>query len=161
MSLPLLLPAATTPCRRAPDVGKTQAPQIFAEPTAAPGQNEPSPCTCVARTPSCSMIALCSLRQGRLGLAAMLATLAAALPDARAHDWYPFECCSARDCAPADNVVRREDGGYMITARGITVLVPWWFRPWRESPDGRVHICFRQFAGIGPVVLCAFRGPGA
>ena len=123
-------------------------------------QAEASACSCVTRASSCDMTAMRSLRQGRLGLAAMLAGVSAALPDARAHDWYPRECCSSQDCAPADSVVRRDDGGYMVTVRGMTVLVPWWFRPWRNSPDGRVHICVRQFTGIGPVVLCAFRGPG-
>ena len=106
------------------------------------------------------MIALRSLRQGRVGLAAMLAILSAALPDARAHDWYPFECCGNNDCGPADSVVRRDDGSYLVTIRGMTVVVPWWFRPWRNSPDGQVHVCVRQFTGIGPIVICAFRGPG-
>ena len=106
------------------------------------------------------MMALRSLRQKRLGLTAMLAGLSAALPDAHGHDWYPFECCGSQDCGPADSVVRRDDGGYMVTVRGMTVLVPWWFRPWRDSPDGQVHICVRQFTGIGPIVICAFRGPG-
>ena len=30
------------------------------------------------------------------------------LPGAPAHDWYPLECCSDRDCAPADTVERRD-----------------------------------------------------
>jgi hypothetical protein len=106
------------------------------------------------------MISLRSLRRRRLGLAATLVVLAAALPDARAHDWYPYECCGSNDCGPAESVVRRDDGSYLVTLRGMTVVVPWWFRPWRNSPDGQVHICVRTLMGIGPVVLCAFRGPG-
>jgi hypothetical protein len=57
-------------------------------------------------------------------------------------------------------VVRNDDGSYFVTSRGISVVIPWWFRPWRPSPDGQVHVCVRQFTGIGPIVLCAFRGPG-
>jgi hypothetical protein len=91
---------------------------------------------------------------------ALLAGLAIGLPDAHAHDWYPRECCGSRDCAPADSVVRNDDGSYFVTSRGISVVIPWWFRPWRPSPDGQVHVCVRQFSGIGPIVICAFRGPG-
>ena len=32
---------------------------------------------------------------------------------------------------------------------------------WRLSPDGQVHVCVRQISGIGLMVVCAFRGPGA
>ena len=106
------------------------------------------------------MIPLRSARHRRLGVSAILAGLATASPNAQAHDWYPYECCGSRDCAPAESVVRREDGSYVVTMRGMTVVVPWWFRPWRNSPDGQVHVCVRQFTGIGPIVLCAFRGPG-
>src|SRR6476620_1929989 len=101
-----------------------------------------------------------SVRHPGLVLSAISAGLFLALPTAHAHDWYPRECCSSRDCSPADTVVRHDDGSYLVTARGISLVIPWWFRPWRPSPDGRVHVCFRQFSGIGPVVLCAFRGPG-
>ena len=100
------------------------------------------------------------MRHPGLVISAISASLLLALPTAHAHDWYPRECCSSRDCAPADTVVRHDDGSYFVTARGISLVIPWWFRPWRPSPDGRVHVCFRQFTGIGPVVLCAFRGPG-
>ena len=93
-------------------------------------------------------------------LAAISASLYVALPSAHAHDWYPRECCSSQDCAPADTVIRRDDGSYLVTTRGLSVVIPWWFRPWQTSPDGRVHVCVRQLTEIGPVVLCAFRGPG-
>jgi hypothetical protein len=40
--------------------------------------------------------------------------------DSGAHDWYPLECCGDHDCAPADNVVRRNDGSLLVTARGMS-----------------------------------------
>ena len=98
-------------------------------------------------------------RRCRVALAG-LAGLAIGSSVAHAHDWYPLECCSSKDCAPADTVVRNDDGSYLVTSRGLSVVIPWWFRPWRPSPDGRVHVCVRQFTGIGPIVMCAFRGPG-
>ncbi|MBI3516623.1 MAG: hypothetical protein HY060_21535, partial [Proteobacteria bacterium] len=36
--------------------------------------------------------------------------LAAPQPPSLAHDWYPRECCSNVDCAPADTIERRADG---------------------------------------------------
>ena len=79
---------------------------------------------------------------------------------APAHDWYPIECCSNQDCAPADSVVRREDGSYLVTSRGLSAVIPANYANWRKSPDGRVHVCIRKLRSGGEYLVCAFRGPG-
>jgi hypothetical protein len=80
---------------------------------------------------------------------------------ARGHDWYPLECCSGQDCAPADAVVRREDGSFLVTARGMSVVIPADYSAWRKSPDERIHVCIRRLRSGGEYLICAFRGPGA
>ena len=57
----------------------------------------------------------------RLALSAVLASLFVVSPVARAHEWYPLECCSGEDCGPADTVVRYDDGSYLVTAHGLSV----------------------------------------
>lgn len=85
-----------------------------------------------------------------------------ALPEAAsAHDWYPIECCSERDCAPADIVIRRDDGSYLVTSRGMSVTIPADYRLWRNSPDGQIHVCIRKLRSGSEYLVCAFRGPGA
>jgi len=74
---------------------------------------------------------------------------------ARAHDWYPKECCGGGDCAPADYVMRREDGSYIVMALGTSVLIPADYNQWKISPDGRIHVCIGEY-----LISCAFRGPG-
>jgi hypothetical protein len=81
------------------------------------------------------------------------------LPGADAHDWYPLECCDGGDCAPADVVVRRDDGSYLLKARGMSVIVPADYPYWRTSPDARIHVCIRKLTS-GNALICAFRGPG-
>lgn len=62
---------------------------------------------------------------------------------ARAHSWYPYDCCSDRDCWPmgVDGDAREPDpsivpGGYR-THDGVFVAE----RDTRSSRDGRFHIC--------------------
>jgi hypothetical protein len=77
-----------------------------------------------------------------------------------AHDWYPRECCSDQDCAPADTVERRDDGSYLVTARGLSAVIPADYAKWRRSPDGRIHVCIRKLRSGAEYLVCAFRGPG-
>jgi hypothetical protein len=84
-----------------------------------------------------------------------------ALPSAHAHEWYPLECCANHACAPADPVVRRDDDTYLITSRGMSVVIPPAYRHWRVSPDGQFHVCLRQLRSGGVILICAFRGLGA
>ena len=60
----------------------------------------------------------------RLALSAVLASLFVASPVARAHEWYPLECCGGEDCGPADTVVRYDDGSYLVTAHGLSLVIP-------------------------------------
>ena len=67
---------------------------------------------------------------------------------ANAHDWYPGECCSDRDCRAVDDP-REQDGGFYFSG-GV-------FAPYgivRMSPDGKWHLC----EGPGKKLLCVF-GP--
>ena len=58
---------------------------------------------------------------------------------AAAHGWYPWECCSDRDCyAVPKERVRVIPGGWLID--GFTVL----HQEVRPSPDGQFHICRTQ-----------------
>jgi hypothetical protein len=93
-------------------------------------------------------------------LSAVLVSLLVASSVARAHEWYPLACCGGEDCGPADIVIRRDDGSYLVTAHGMSLEIPGEYY-WRPSPDGQVHVCVRHIAGIGTMVVCAFRGPGA
>ena len=90
-----------------------------------------------------------------LGAMATAVMTAAPLP-ADAHNWYPKDCCGGNDCAPAESVVRRNDGSYEAFARGMSVLIPAEYNEWKRSPDGKVHVCVREY-----LLVCAFRGPGA
>jgi hypothetical protein len=57
-----------------------------------------------------------------------------------AHSWYPFECCSERDCFPvAVEDVRVTPAGYTLT--DDTVIA---YSETRPSPDGKFHVCRRQ-----------------
>lgn len=104
---------------------------------------------------------VCCIAFCRLGLFAVLAALLAGLPDAHGHDSYPLECCSEQDCAPAEAVVRREDGSFLVTSRGMSVVIPADYSAWRKSPDERIHVCIRRLRSGGEYLICAFRGPGS
>src|SRR4051812_1216404 len=82
--------------------------------------------------------------------------LAGAPLPAGAHSWYPKDCCGGNDCAPAESVLRRNDGSYEVITRGMSVLIPAEYTEWKRSPDGRIHVCVREY-----FLACAFRGPGA
>jgi len=85
---------------------------------------------------------------------------------ARAHEWYPFECCSGRDCSEISaNAVREVSGGFLVSilpgdhpmwgvekTETLRISVP--YRKLKPSPDGKWHIC------IGPSgnFMCFF-GP--
>lgn len=69
--------------------------------------------------------------------------LAAGAKPTYAHSWYPYDCCSDRDCWPmgGDADAREPDpvivpGGYR-THDGIFVAQ----RDTRPSRDGRFHVC--------------------
>ena len=95
-----------------------------------------------------------------VGLFGFWACLCVLLGAAEGHDWYPVECCSEQDCGPADTVERRADGSYLVTSRGMSVVVPADYQKWRKSPDARIHVCIRKLRSGSEYLICAFRGPG-
>jgi hypothetical protein len=76
----------------------------------------------------------------RLGIVIALAICGAVAlgMSARAHSFYPWECCSGIDCAElsADRV-SISAGGYVIDGK---FTVP--YSETRNSPDGLYHACF-------------------
>jgi hypothetical protein len=80
----------------------------------------------------------------RILLAAVIAI--APGPPALAHSWYPKECCSDRDCMPADGIASDARGHRIVLVGARRIWIPNGLAA-RPSPDGRVHICFRVVAG--------------
>jgi hypothetical protein len=84
---------------------------------------------------------------------------------AKAHDWYPIECCNSKDCAPVENVTWSMPTGagmqqLVVTSKHGTAIVPTDF-PVRESKDGRMHVCIRQNEFGDWDVMCLFMPPPA
>jgi hypothetical protein len=77
----------------------------------------------------------------------------------RAHDWYPWECCSGLDCAPVLQVEVLPEAGLRVTTRHGTALVPASLER-RESPDGRMHACMRPDDAGAMLPICLFVPPG-
>jgi hypothetical protein len=75
-----------------------------------------------------------------------------------AHAWYPMECCSARDCMPADTIEPDERGDWKVSVGERQIWVPHGFAV-RASLDDQIHICFRrdEFGLLMP--LCLFLPP--
>lgn len=88
-----------------------------------------------------------------LGIVLMLAIL---VGPAKAHSWYPLECCSGMDCAPVEKAMVVPEGLIVTTVQG-TVFIPASF-PYRESQDGQMHACIQKENGETKL-LCAFRPP--
>lgn len=90
---------------------------------------------------------------------AAAALLSAWLSPARAHSFYPYECCSDRDCWPmgATPDAREPDpvavsGGWRLFDGAI---VP--YAVVRPSPDGRFHVCRSGGALDGALITPAGR----
>jgi hypothetical protein len=80
----------------------------------------------------------------------MLIIACLAWSDAKSHSWYPPECCSERDCAPAAAGEVAED------AAGFTVRPDGEFVPRgqeKQSPDGAFHVCRSAVNGR---LICLF-----
>jgi hypothetical protein len=77
---------------------------------------------------------------------------------ARAHSWYPKECCTGKDCAPVEKVTWLVPTGgglpqLVVTSPLGTAVVPHDL-PARESKDGRMHVCIQDVW-----VVCLFIPP--
>jgi len=94
---------------------------------------------------------------GKLGFVAVMLMISAA----RAHDWYPPECCQKVDCAPVERAETLSDGSLRLTSNIGTALVPSSF-PRRESPDDQMHICMTRFSHFDDMrPVCLFVPPAA
>src|ERR1700694_3073012 len=81
-------------------------------------------------------------------------------PDGSTVSWYPKECCHDRDCRPVAMVRPTNDGMWMTTLDGQTVLVgPDQHR--RPSQDARWHICLGKGAFEEISVQCLFEPPSS
>lgn len=99
-----------------------------------------------------------------LALAAIAVACAFVAPTkARAHDWYPMECCHGMDCAEVTTTAQVQLAGealpsLVITTKHGTVVVPR-NHPWRESKDGRMHACMRPGSEGQMRLICIFAPP--
>lgn len=71
---------------------------------------------------------------------------------AKAHSWYPIECCHEMDCGPVLETKRTSEGLVVTSSHG-TAVVPPTMEP-RQSKDHKPHVCIR--AGK---VVCYFLPP--
>lgn len=77
---------------------------------------------------------------------AAILTLAFLSP-ALAHSWYPYECCSEKDCFPVEaRDVREVRGGWELSD---STFIP--YHEARPSPDGKFHVC-RHSNGQGALI---------
>lgn len=75
---------------------------------------------------------------------AIAVCMAAAVRASKAHEWYPWECCSGIDCSEiSESRVRVSPGGYMVDGE---FLVP--YAQAKSSPDGNYHACFPKAGGL-------------
>jgi hypothetical protein len=93
---------------------------------------------------------------------AALVAYTSGMGSARAHDWYPIECCHAIDCAPVESVgqIVPTGGGVpqlVVTSKHGTAIVPQDL-PRQTSRDNRMHVCMRYLNGTMSV-RCLFVPP--
>lgn len=80
-----------------------------------------------------------------------------------AHDWYPMECCSVKDCAPVESATSESPAFFgmaallppimVVTTKHGTAVVPYDMTH-RPSPDGRMHACI-----VNGRLICLFMPP--
>jgi hypothetical protein len=73
---------------------------------------------------------------------------------ARAHDWYPAECCSQRDCFKInyDELVETNNGDWLYLPRNLTFPKA----KVRPSQDRNFHVCIGNSGYNDGQPLCAF-----
>src|SRR5262249_6523724 len=78
-----------------------------------------------------------------------------------AHDWYPEECCHAKDCAPVESwaFAQKVQTGSLpqlsVSTKHGTAIVPRNL-PRRESKDNRMHACMRGWGNGSKQMVCIF-----
>lgn len=85
-------------------------------------------------------------------VAAAIIGVLAICPGATAHEWYPLECCSDRDCwiageGGAEPEPRAGPSGYVLHDG---TLIP--YHEARPSPDGRYHVCRHGGSLLGRII---------
>jgi hypothetical protein len=80
---------------------------------------------------------------------------------ARAHEWYPQDCCHDMDCAPVEDVIEVVRKGealpqLIVTSKHDTAVVRSDF-PVREAADDRMHVCMRPSLYGRMSVVCLFK----
>ena len=95
---------------------------------------------------------------GLIGFVLWLAFLTLALclvlsGPARAHDWYPRECCSAADCAPVQGVRRADARGPWVLPSGERVD----YEAARPTPAGVAGIHWCRYGGTGALITIGGR----
>lgn len=59
---------------------------------------------------------------------------------AKAHSWYPPECCSDQDCAEVIKTIELPNGDLEVTSKHGTVLITK-KTPRKQSLDNKEHVC--------------------
>ncbi len=98
----------------------------------------------------------------RLALMAMLALGTCMLDPGRArgHDWYPFSCCSAKDCAPASITMVPGGDTMLVSTRHGQVEVKR-SHAYAVSPDAEPHACISKDRDDNLRLVCLFLPTGA
>lgn len=69
---------------------------------------------------------------------------------AKAHSWYPIECCHDKDCAPHPTAdVQESPDGYLLKSTNEFIAR----KGVRYSPDSRFHICRNEYT---QKIICFF-----
>ena len=95
----------------------------------------------------------------------LAASVASLVKSAEAHDWYPEECCHAKDCAPVESwaFAQKAQTGSLpqlsVSTKHGTAIVPQNL-PRRESKDNRMHACMRGWGNGTKQIVCIFFPPG-
>src|SRR5262245_4752192 len=76
-----------------------------------------------------------------------------------AHDWYPEECCHAKDCAPVESWAFTQKAQTGSLPQLSVTIVPKDI-PRRESKDNRMHACMRAGWAGEKRIVCIFLPPG-
>jgi hypothetical protein len=97
----------------------------------------------------------------RSSLVLLLSLLSSSV--AAAHDWYPSECCSGKDChqVPCDQIHAEGMGSYWYQgefSRGARIHFPKSYDK-SPAPDGMCHVCINS-ATVIPNGICIYVGGG-
>ncbi len=87
-------------------------------------------------------------------IATVLVLLLSAPRASHAHSWYPYYCCSDRDCVRVDRIEYVTNGMYMIAGE-LRVFVPEAMEK-RPSQDADAHICVMRTQSGSFRVRCVF-----